>query len=107
MQVVQVRTAPGYRSKMSTTMSTLRDTIVPFQSSYGEDNSNSEMTPTFIYVIPQRDSNFHKKMTSSGFSANNLDSKKKKAERPHSQQPGQQEEESRKITFSSGTGISS
>ncbi len=73
-------------------MSTLRDTIVPFQSSYGEDNSNSEMTPTFIYVIPQRDSNndstFHKKMTSSAFSANNLDSKKKKAERLHSQQPG-------------------
>ena len=82
-------------------MSTLRDSIVPFQSSYGEDNSNSEMTPT---VIPQRDSNndstFHKKNDLD----NNLDSKKKKkAEGPHSQQPG----ESRKTTFSSGTGISS
>ncbi len=67
-------------------MSTLRDAIVPFQSAYGEDTSNSEMTPAFVYAITQRDSNndrtINKNITSLGFSANNLDSKKK-AERPH------------------------
>jgi len=66
----------------------LRDTIVPFQSPYGEDTRQhySEVTPTSGYVRPQRDSNndFNQKYTGQIIATNiNPDNKSKKAERPH------------------------